>query len=315
MFGYTRQGLLQQNLRLIIPSIGAGVGDDQVIFSQSDTLKYPHGRRWELFGLKKSGIEFPIELSVGFLDLGNDQVCTASISDLTDHKLTRAQLEASLEEKEILLREIHHRVKNNLQVISSIFSLQRRRTSDETVSAILQESQGRVQSIALLHESLYRSRDLSKIDMNSYFRDLLKYHLQGLSSANRIVAKVEAEGVFLGLDNAIPCALIVNELLTNSIRHGYPPNFKTDEKWIKVSMYRLDDNSIHLIVSDNGIGVPKSITSARAGPSLGLNLVDILCTQLGGTSRIESTEGSTFHFIFPDLGGYNDKTETINTSR
>lgn len=143
--------------------------------------------------------------------------------DITERKLMEEQIRASLQEKEMLIREIHHRVKNNIQAMASMIRLQRGQISDERAISILREGENRIRSMGLVHEMLYQTEDLARIDFSSYLKQLVT-HLWGSYgiSAGRVVPSLDVEDVFLGLDTAIPCGLLVNELISNSLKHAFP---------------------------------------------------------------------------------------------
>jgi len=218
------------------------------------------------------------------------------IRDITERKRAEEQIKASLKEKEILLREIHHRVKNNIQVISSLLSLQAGYITEEKYLDMFRESQNRILSMSLIHEKLYHSRDLTKIDFNDYVRDLV-YDLFEYYGANTgsIALNINVENVSLGIDSAIPCGLIINELVTNSLKYAFPDGRKGE---LNVSLRPIDDNMIELIIGDNGIGIPEEL-DFRNTRSLGLHLVTILVeNQLHGEINLDRSKGTEFQIKF-----------------
>jgi len=209
--------------------------------------------------------------------------------DITERKRAEEQITASLKEKEVLLREIHHRVKNNLQIISSLLNLQSRFIEDKEALEIFSESQNRVRSLALIHEKLYRSQDLARIDFGEYLRSLADNLLRSYGvDSNVITVKINADAVSLDIDTAIPCALIVNELVSNSLKHAFPAG-KEGEIGID---FRVDnDNKFLLAVSDNGVGLPRDFDFQNT-ESFGLQLVSSLVSdQLEGTIELHSSSG------------------------
>ncbi|MFC1717112.1 histidine kinase dimerization/phosphoacceptor domain -containing protein [Candidatus Poribacteria bacterium] len=220
------------------------------------------------------------------------------------------ELEASLEEKEVLLKEIHHRVKNNLQVISSLLNLQSGYINDEAALQMFKESQNRVRSMALIHEKLYQSEDLARIDFAEYIQDLANYLLRMYGTGTyRVRLRVNIEDVSLDIDTAIPCGLIVNELVSNSLKYAFPmEDIALDEQRESEAEIRVDvrsDNSsnLMLIVSDNGVGFPENL-DFRETESLGLQLVNTLTEQLEGSIELDRTSGTTFKITFekPESG-------------
>ncbi|MBW4473401.1 MAG: PAS domain S-box protein [Stenomitos rutilans HA7619-LM2] len=205
------------------------------------------------------------------------------------------QLQASLNEKNVLLKEIHHRVKNNLQIVYSLLRLQHRRVKDQQAADILLESQNRIKSIALIHEKLYRSDDLAKIDLSQYIPNLaISLFGSYNTSANAISLKTNVEPVSLDIDTAIPCGLIINELVSNSLKYAFPAE-KTGEIVINLSV--KGDRQLALTISDNGIGMPET-TEYSKPDSLGLKLVHDLVQQLEGTLIMHRDRGTAFEITF-----------------
>jgi Amt family ammonium transporter len=211
---------------------------------------------------------------------------------------TTAKTEASLKEKEVLLREIHHRVKNNMQVISSLLKLQSRNVKDEQQIEMLKESQNRIKAMALIHEKLYRSKDLANIDFNDYIKNLINdLFISYRVSTGKITMKMNIEAVSFGIDTAIPCGLIINELVSNSLKYAFPEG-KDGE--IKISLRTLEEGDIELIVSDDGIGVPKDL-DFRNTESLGLRLITNLTEkQLQGKVELNRNKGTEFQIKFKE---------------
>jgi len=216
-----------------------------------------------------------------------------------DRRDALRRAEAALREKELLVREVHHRVKNNLQVISSLLSLQASRVTDESALRTLTESQGRVRAMALVHEQLYRSGHLDSVDFGEYVRRLAAglFSSYGVDSS-RIALLIGAGGARLPIDLAVPCGLIVHELVSNALRHAFPDGRSGE---IRISMKRplADAGAWTLVVGDNGVGFPEPPPAGGAS-SLGLRLVEIFTEQLGGTLSIRGGAGAEFRIIFPD---------------
>jgi two-component sensor histidine kinase/CHASE2 domain-containing sensor protein len=215
-------------------------------------------------------------------------------------ELTRANgvLKGLLEEKDVLLKEIHHRVKNNLQVISSLLNLQSNAIDDASMRQVFAESRNRVRSMALIHEKLYQSGDLSRIDFEDYLRALttgLQTSFGGRSTAVRIL--VEVEGIKLSVDSAVPCGLIVNELVTNCFKYAFGDGRSGE---IHIGLRRSEPSRLQLVVSDNGIGFPKSL-DFRNTESLGMQIVTTLTEQLEGTITLRNGVGTTFEIQFPEI--------------
>ncbi len=215
---------------------------------------------------------------------------------LRERKRTVEQLQHSLEEKETLLKEIHHRVKNNLQIISSLLRMQSRRAQDQGTMILFQESQNRVQSMALIHEHLYQSPELSQIDFGQYIHSLTNNLLRSYGMSQKTIAlKIETNGIKLSLDTAIPCGLLINELVSNSLKYAFP-NDKSGE--IIIRLMPETDKTITLTVGDSGIGIPETLDWQNTN-SLGLRIVHNLTKQLKGNILLEGDRGTTFHITFP----------------
>lgn len=217
--------------------------------------------------------------------------------DITQRKLDENKIKESLKEKEILLQEIHHRVKNNLQVISSLLRLQSRFIKDPEALEIFKESQNRVSSIALVHEKLYHSPDLASINFSEYIRNLSKdiFHFFH-SKAQNIKLKLELDEIFLNIETAIPCGLIINELVTNSLKHAFLPEQKGE---ITLKLFK-DGDKITLIVKDNGRGLPPGI-EVNNTETFGLQLVYFLNKRINGVIKLNTSQGTSFKICFEEL--------------
>ena len=216
--------------------------------------------------------------------------------DVSARKWAEESMKASLHEKETLLKEIHHRVKNNLQIVSTLLDLQSGHTSDTQALAMFQESRGRVKSMALIHERLYRSRDIARVDFGDYVRRLADdlYHTYK-SSSHEIELALEIDFLPLSIDLAIPCGLLLNELMSNCFKHAFAD---VAGARLRIALY-LDGAATNvLIVSDNGAGFPAG-TDFRNTTSFGLQLVNTLVDQLDGTIELTSDPGTTFTVRFP----------------
>ncbi len=217
------------------------------------------------------------------------------LRDITEKKIINNELVQSLKEKEVLLKEVHHRVKNNLQVISSILNLQSTYINDEKTLSILRESQNRVKSMSFIHESLYRTKDFNNIDFSEYIERLSKNMVYSYQySKNRIILKLNIDKVFLSLDISIPCGLIINELLSNALKYAFPKNKKGE---IYIGVKQIKKSKIEIKVEDNGVGLPKDIDFEK-GESLGMLLVNTLVEQIDGHIKVRSKEGTKYLITF-----------------
>jgi len=227
-------------------------------------------------------------------DASGRAVLVIVVRDITERKRAEEQLKEALKEKEVLLKEIHHRVKNNLAVISSLLNMQSKYIKDKKTLEIFRESQNRVKTMALIHTKLYQSSDLARIDFGDYLRklsaDLLaSYRLE----PDTVSLKLDLENVYLDVSVAIPCGLIINELLSNALKHAFPQGRKGE---VNIRL-RVEEEIIALTVSDNGAGFPEGI-DFRNTESLGLQLVTALVMQLGGEIELKRENGTTFTISF-----------------
>ncbi|MBU7582153.1 MAG: PAS domain S-box protein [Nostoc sp. TH1S01] len=218
------------------------------------------------------------------------------LSDISDRKQAVEQIQRSLEEKETLLKEIHHRVKNNLQIISSLLRMQSRRSDDEATLLLFTESQNRVQSMALIHEQLYQSADLHQINFDGYVKSLTDslFRCYGVSQRN-IVLNIATHDIKLTLGNAIPCGLIINELVSNCLKYAFPEEKKGK---ITIALKSAPGKGLILIVQDSGVGIPETLDWEN-GNSLGLRIVKNLVRQLKGNIILERDRGTAFYIYFP----------------
>jgi PAS domain S-box-containing protein len=220
----------------------------------------------------------------------------AAARDVTEALAGEQRLRDALAEKEVLLKEIHHRVKNNLQIISSLLSFQSRHVTDPTALAAFRESQDRVRSMALFHEKLYQAKDLAHVELADYLRQMAQMlrHTYRLGGAE-IGINVRGDGVYIGVDAAVPCGLIANELITNSLKYAFPAGRPGS---IDVELTRDAAGGFTFVVADDGVGMPADVDPQKS-PSLGLRLVVALVEQLQGTLKVERGTGTRFEVTVP----------------
>ena len=217
--------------------------------------------------------------------------------DISDRQRIE-QIEASLAAKEVLLQEIHHRVKNNLQIISSLLSIQSKQIEDPATLGLFKESQNRVRSMALVHEKLYQSDDLAKVDFADYIQSLSAALFRSYDFKSKtITLKLEVSPVFLNVDTAIPCGLILNELVSNSLKHGFPNDTPGE---ILIQLDANADQSFSLIVQDNGVGFPEAVDFKKS-KSLGLQLIFGLAKQLQGAIEMSGNQGTLCKITFNEV--------------
>jgi PAS domain S-box-containing protein len=296
-FGYTRTEMLGQTVEMLMPErFRAGhAGFRQAYLA--DPVSRPMGAGRELFGLRKDGTEFPVEIGLALIDSHEETLILSSIVDITERKNASDKLKEALNEKEMLLKEVYHRVKNNLQVVSSLINLQAGNVNNEETAELLKQSADRIKAMALLHEKLYHSKDLARIDFNDYIRSLVDHLLFGYGThSDKITLKMNIDKVFLGVDTAIPCGLIINELLSNALKHAFPGD-RLGEIGIN---FTRDQSEYILTIADNGVGLPSELDFKKSN-SLGLQLVDTLTNQLMGTMNLDRANGSTFTLRFTEI--------------
>jgi two-component sensor histidine kinase len=214
--------------------------------------------------------------------------------DITHKKEFFKRIQEALKEKELLLKEVNHRVKNNLQMVSSMLNLQKNFSDDERLITLLEENKSRINSLSIIHDHLYRSQNFLTIDFSSYLHSLVTNLIATFSSFHgKIDLSTDMDTVDLSIDQAIPCGLIVNELLTNAVKYAF---VNREEGQIKLSLKKLE-HSIRIIISDNGTGLPGNI-DIKNTETLGLQLVHMLITQLGGEIDVERKNGTSFIVTF-----------------
>jgi len=238
-------------------------------------------------------------ISVKTIPLYDQNLLISTMQDISEQVQTEKHLQNSLKEKEILLREIHHRVKNNMQTISSLLDLQAESISDSRTIEAFRSSQTRIRSMALIHEKLYKSENLSRIKSNEYIQSLTDY-LEGtfVSGTTEITILNEVENLLLTIDIAIPCGMIINELVSNSMKYAFSGK---KNGTILITLKIEDNDKIILSVKDNGIGFPEP-EARKNSRSLGLQLVELFAQQVKGILSYESDNGTTVKVIFPKPG-------------
>ncbi len=303
IFGYSAKEVRRRDIyKLIIPPRHRTNLKNRLNMLFGEKADYPEGKVLELECIKKNGELLPVELSLSCIVLKGKLNTISIIRDISERKKAEERIRRDLREKEVMLKEIHHRVKNNLQVICSLLSLQARYIKDRQSLSMFEESRTRVRSMALVHEKLYRSANLSEIDFNSYVESLVRelyrtYHVDPM----RIDFNIEVEDVKLGVNLAVPCGLIINELVSNALKHAFPARARRSGK-ISIRFGRIEGGELELVVCDNGVGFPEGFDSKRSD-SLGLHLVKILVEdQLDGRIEIDSKSGCEFRIIFREKG-------------
>ncbi len=301
IFGYTADEVVGKALDMLLPSRFLSVHRHDVQrFADGPSSARRMGERREIFGRRKNGEEFPAEASISKAQVNGAWIFTVMLRDVTERKAAEERIQASLREKEVLLKEIHHRVKNNLQVVSSLLGLQSRVIADPATRRMFQESQNRIHSMALLHERLYQSENLSEIDYGQYVRELTAHLFRTYGvSASRVELKILFDQTRMGLDAAVPCGLVLNELVSNCLKHAFPDGRQGE---IRIELRKADGRIDRLVVADNGVGLPQDI-SLWNSKSLGLRLVKILANNMGASVEVETRPGTEVRLVFPAARG------------
>lgn len=231
-------------------------------------------------------------------DSGKTVYSTGIVQDITERMRAEEQIKAALREKEVLLKEIHHRVKNNFNIISGLLSLQSRYIKDEQSQQVFKNSRERIETMALIHEKLYKSKNLSKIDFGDYLRSLTSYIFDSYSlQPEQVKLEIEVKkGIYLDIKTSIPISLIINELIANSIKYAFPENRKGEMR-INLSDCDEEEYDFTLIVADNGIGFPADM-DIRKSDSFGMRIITALIDQLHGDIHLDKTRGTTFTIKF-----------------
>ena len=253
----------------------------------------------ELTMVRKSGERFPVLFSMYPLP-SPDRILTRAVCvaiDITKRKQAEEKIRASLEEKEQLLQEIHHRVKNNMQVISGFLALQARKIRDPAVQQMFTDSEHRIRTMALIHENLYQSRSFGRIRMQEYLGRLTDFLLRSYADlAARVKVSLEAGDITMDIDTAIPCGLVVNELVSNALKYAFPEGRSGT---IRISLAQEPGGGHDMVISDDGIGLPQGV-DFEGTDTLGLSLVHgLVTTQLGGSIAIERGQGTTYRIRIP----------------
>lgn len=297
LFGYPRQALIGEAVEMLVPERLRGEHRQFRSGFFHAPLARPMGVGRDLFARRADGSEFPVEIGLNPIDTEEGTMVLASIVDITERRRVQQTLENALQEKTVLLNEVHHRVKNNLQVISSLLNLQATHASDPRLRNILAESQSRVRAMALTHQLLYERKDFSRIDLGEYLDRLTQLLLSSYREDSARIALrcvLPGEPQFLDLERAVPCGLIVNELVTNAFKHAFPAG-RGGAVQIELTAVGAE---LDLAVSDDGVGLPEGFDLAGV-TSLGLQLVPLLADQLRGRFTVASGEGARFALRFP----------------
>ena len=296
VFGHARDEMLGQSIEMLVPERfrQSHPGLRNAFFG--GPISRPMGAGRDLYGLKKDGSEFPIEIGLNPIQTEEGTMVLSAIVDISDRKHKEQSIHAALKEKDVLLGEIHHRVKNNLQVVHSLLGLQSTNLDDETVIGMMRESQNRIRSMALIHQTLYESKDFARVDFKNFLDSLVPTLISSYGVAtDRITLLINSRDVLLPINAAIPCGLLVNELISNALKHAFPGDRQGE---INIALLMENPQYAVLTVSDNGVGIPETFNLEQT-QTLGLQLVTMLSDQLGGAIEIHRANPTRFALRFP----------------
>lgn len=292
MLGYSKGEIIGKRLW----EIGAfkDIKASQKAFLELQTKEYV---RYEDLPLEtKDGRSRNVEFISNVYSVDHQRVIQCNIRDITERKRAEEIIQRSLKEKKVLLKELHHRVKNNLQIIASLLQLKLIHSKDKEVTDVFRQTQERIKVMALVHQKLSETKDFMSIDISGYVQELVN----GLLSAygvdrEKITVKVDVAKVLLKIDLAVPCGLIISELLTNSLKYAFPEDKRGE---ISISLRSINQGTLELIVSDNGIGFRKGFNLRRT-KTMGLTLVvSTIESQLGGKVKLNRLKGTQFKVTF-----------------
>lgn len=296
LFGYTAQQLLQMHISELLPErFRKGHGAHlRGFFADPEARAMGKGR--DLPALRADGTEVPVEVALTPLDSVYGPIVLANVIDVSDRILKEAQMRASLEEKTLLLNEVHHRVKNNLQIVASLLTLQAGVVQDPTFNGLIAESEGRVRAMALLHQILYERKDFSHVELDIYLRRLTELQMQiHRSMCHSIRLDFDCENLRMELDQAIPLGQVVNELLSNAFKHAFTG---LEEGQLSVTLKSEGVGRGRLIVCDNG---PGFVPGGEDNAGLGMQLIELLSEQIGAELKFCHPPGGRVELNIPVL--------------
>nr|WP_255668583.1 PAS domain S-box protein [Methanocella sp. CWC-04] len=266
-----------------------------ILLTNRDLNKKGIKKQFDLKCVKKDGSIFWVIVSSSPI-LDDNSAYKGSlymITDITERKKAEDEIKRALDEKDILLKEVHHRVKNNLQIISSLLNLQSAQIKDKHDLQLFKDSQNRIRSMALIHEKLYGNDTFSTLNFQDYVRSLTTFLFNSYSNNKNLRLNFNINEINLNIDTAIPCGLIINELVSNSLKYAFPDNREGE---IRIDAY-IENDMFNLCVSDNGIGLPVDF-DPNGSETLGIQLVNALATQLNGKMEINGNNGTDFRLVF-----------------
>lgn len=296
MLGYERKDVVGKDINIFIPS---KFHQSHKKSLQDFSPERNHHREMNIGrpirAIRKNGKEFPAEASISSAVVGEQQIMTVIMRDVTRRAEAEKLIKNSLFEKETLLQEIHHRVKNNLQIISSLLYLQGKKIDDPIIYKEFDESRNRIRSMALLHEKLYMTPNLAKINLGEYLDNLVEDVIGSYREQSTGVKFLRnLDNIWVNIETAMPCGLIINELVTNTIKYAFPNGEKGT---VKINLHQMEEGEINLIIEDDGVGLPSDLDLENTD-TLGLSLVTNLVSQLGGTLNLNLENGTAYLIQF-----------------
>jgi len=295
IFGYAREELMGKSIDILLPeryrSLHIGLLDS--FFGQSSPRSMGAGR--DLYALHRDGREFPVEIALTPIHSEDGPMVLSTVIDISERKQREERIRIALREKDLLIGEVHHRVKNNLQVIHSLLDLQAMRINDPNAQRMLRDSQNRIKSMALIHQTLYHSKDFEWVDFQYFLRMLLPDLIRAYGLEDGITLHNDVHHVRLPIDIAIPCGLIVNELVANALKHGFSEK-REGNIWIALSY--VDTDAVSLAVANDGVPIPDELDLDTVS-TLGMQLVRLLSEQIGGQIDIQRGNPTRFELRFP----------------
>jgi PAS domain S-box-containing protein len=293
MLGYSIEGAMNKKISYFMPN------------RKKEELMDRYKRRllgervpsiYETELVRADGTYIPVEINAAMIPYDSGMADMLIIRDITERKKIEEHVRTSLREKEVLLQEIHHRVKNNFQVIISLMNLQAGQFKDPTTQQLCKEHNFRIRSMALVHEKLYQSENFSTINFKDYVEDMVWELCRSYRITEEVKLQIEIGEIAFGITMAIPCGLILNELVSNALKYAFPENRRGN---IRISSRLRKDHKYEIIVQDDGAGMPQEI-DFEATKSMGLYLVKLLTAQIGGTVKLNRKEGTAFTILFPE---------------
>ncbi|MEI7811893.1 MAG: histidine kinase dimerization/phosphoacceptor domain -containing protein [Ignavibacteria bacterium] len=289
IFGYTREELMSLNIKDLEMDVS-----DKILRDRIEILHSQRKIEFETVIKNKEGNNRILDVKVFLINYQNEPALMNISRDITERKQAEENIKTSLKEKEILLREIHHRVKNNMQIISSLLELQADMLTDKKMLEVFRDSQNRIQTMALVHEVMYKSPDFTAINVRNYFKNLIEHLSESyMTGKYHIEIELNIDHISLNIDKIIPIGLIVNEAISNSLKHAFPNGKKGR---IIFSMKGDSDNNCIISFSDNGIGIPDN-KSPDGQKTLGLFLISSLSEQINGELTTSSSDNGTEYKI------------------